>query len=255
MKYQKKYKYNYFEAINRNIGILKLVDQKKIAKQKVAIAGCGAEGGALAMGLARLGWQNFSLSDPKTYDLVDMNRQYCDLNDLGRNKCWVLKEKILKINPKANIEIFPKGLKKNNLSRFLNKADFVIDALDYEKPDLSILLHEAASNRGLYVFSGVSVGYGCNVFCFPPKGMTMEEFLQTSKFSWVPKRPNYIDKKIFSEVISGKKPAPVIIIGVLAMSCLLLTEIIKFVLGKKITTLPSYLHLDLMDFKIKKENL
>jgi molybdopterin/thiamine biosynthesis adenylyltransferase len=256
MKYpEDKNKYDYLEATSRNIGILKEEDQKKIARQRVAIAGCGAEGGSLSIGLARLGIQNFSLSDPKTYDLVDMNRQCCEIDDIERNKSEVIKEKILKINPNAKIDIFPEGLNEENINKFLEDADLVIDALDYERQDLSILLHKRASEQNLYVFSGVSIGYGCNVFCFSPKGMNMEEFLNFSQFSWVPEIPQYIDKEIFSEVISGERPAPVIIIGVLAMSSLLLIEIIKFIIGREITTLPSYIHMDLMDFKIKKETI
>lgn len=247
--------YNYSEAVSRNIGILSEVEQKIISKQKVAIAGCGAEGGILALSLARLGIKSFNLADPKSFDLVDMNRQVCEIDDLRRNKCKVLKEKILNINPNARVKIFTKGLTRGAIPNFLNKVDFVIDALDYEKPELSILLQKSASEKDLYVFSGVSVGYGCNIFCFSPKGMGIEEFLKKREFSWAPKLPSYINKKIFKEVIHGEKPAPVIIIGVLAMASLLLTEIIKFITGKQPTTLPSYLHLDLRELKIEKNRI
>ncbi len=249
-------KYNYNIATDRNIGIITKHQQKLISRQKIAIAGCGAEGGSLAVNLARLGVKCFQIADPKIYDLYDLNRQNCIFNDIGKNKCGIIKDSILDINPLAVATSFPKGINKENIDDFIGDSDIVIDALDYENPDLSVLLAKKCREKNLYLFSGVSVGFGCNVFIFDPNSkFTMEKFLNLSPFPWVPKLPYYLDENLLSDVISGKKSAPVIVCGVLAMTSFMISQIIEYIGGGKVHTVPNYLTLDSKVLRIEKRNV
>lgn len=254
MKIGKKYNYNI--ATDRNIGIITKHQQNLISQQKIAIAGCGAEGGSLAINLVRLGVKRFQLADPKIYDLYDINRQNCRLNDIGKNKCAVIKKNILDINPLASVNSFPIGINKENIEDFLGDSDIVIDALDYENSDLSVLLAEKCRKNNKFLFSGVSIGFGCNIFIFDPKSkFTMEKFLMASPFSWVPQLPKYLDYNIFKDVIAEKRSAPVIACGVLAMTSLLITQIINHISGHRPPTVPKYLSADFKELRLQVRNI
>jgi tRNA A37 threonylcarbamoyladenosine dehydratase len=55
--------FNYENAFSRNIGWVTHDELQSIKNTKIAIAGLGGAGGEHAMTLARMGFQNFHLSD------------------------------------------------------------------------------------------------------------------------------------------------------------------------------------------------
>ena len=79
---------------------------EKLNKSKVAVFGIGGVGSFVVEGLVRAGVGNFILIDDDKVCLTNLNRQLIATRaTVGKYKVEVAKERILSINPKANVEI------------------------------------------------------------------------------------------------------------------------------------------------------
>ena len=79
----------------------------KLSQSKVAVFGIGGVGSFVVEGLARAGIGNFILVDDDKVCLTNLNRQIlATTSTVGKPKVEVAKQRILDINPKANVEIF-----------------------------------------------------------------------------------------------------------------------------------------------------
>ena len=80
---------------------------EKLNKAKVAVFGIGGVGSYVVEGLTRAGIGNFILVDKDVVDITNINRQIIAThNTIGRPKVDVAKERILSINPEANVETY-----------------------------------------------------------------------------------------------------------------------------------------------------
>jgi molybdopterin/thiamine biosynthesis adenylyltransferase len=78
-----------------------------LGKTRVVFFGVGSVGSRIALGLARSGIKNFRLIDPDIFSVENVARHVCDMTDVGRYKVTAVRERILRINPQAQVEIFP----------------------------------------------------------------------------------------------------------------------------------------------------
>lgn len=85
---------------SRNSG---LVESAIMLKKKVIICGLGSVGSLVALELARSGVGNFLLIDIDTLAYHNICRHQLGINDIGRFKVSAIKDRILQINPLANI--------------------------------------------------------------------------------------------------------------------------------------------------------
>ena len=78
----------------------------RLKQAKVAVFGIGGVGGYVVEALARSGVGSFVLVDSDTVNITNINRQIIATHDtIGKYKTEVMKERILSINPEAEIEI------------------------------------------------------------------------------------------------------------------------------------------------------
>lgn len=78
---------------------------EKLKNAKVAVFGLGGVGSYVCEGLARSGVGNFVLVDFDKIDESNINRQLIATEKtIGRHKVDLMKERILEINPDANVE-------------------------------------------------------------------------------------------------------------------------------------------------------
>lgn len=104
---------------------------EKLQKAKVAIFGIGGVGSYVVEGLVRAGIGNFILVDNDTVSLSNINRQLIATHKtIDMPKVEVAKQRILEINPNANIEIY-KELFMPETQGILGKSiDYIIDCVD-----------------------------------------------------------------------------------------------------------------------------
>lgn len=79
---------------------------EKLAAARVAVFGIGGVGGYVAEALVRSGVGSFVLTDNDTVSVSNLNRQIIALHStVGRYKTDVMKERILDINPEAQVKV------------------------------------------------------------------------------------------------------------------------------------------------------
>ena len=129
---------------DRSIGLLGEENFNLIQDKVVAIFGLGGVGGTCLEALVRTGFLHFLLIDFDKVDPSNLNRQILyTKKDIGRNKVESAKERILAINPEADIQIF--NLKAQDFD-FNQKIDFIVDAIDDVNGKLFILKNAQEKN-------------------------------------------------------------------------------------------------------------
>lgn len=99
---------------------------EKLSDAKVAVFGLGGVGSFVCEGLARSGVGNFILVDFDKIDESNINRQLiATQKTVGRYKVDLMKERILEINPDANVEIYKEFYMADS------KTDIITEELSY----------------------------------------------------------------------------------------------------------------------------
>ena len=146
------------EQFQRTALLLGEAAMERLSGAHVAIFGIGGVGGYVVEALARSGVGNFTLVDNDTVALSNLNRQIiATMDTVGRPKTEVMKERILSINPKANItcyEMFylPENAGKIDFSAF----DYVVDAIDTVTAKISLVMQ--AGQAGVPIISSMGTG-------------------------------------------------------------------------------------------------
>lgn len=95
------------DLFSRNAG---LMESDWMADKCVVISGCGSVGGTMSLQLARSGVGRFVLIDSDCVEIHNVCRHCCNLTDIGRYKVDAVAERILQINPNAQIRKFHKQI-------------------------------------------------------------------------------------------------------------------------------------------------
>lgn len=104
----------------------------KIAKTKVMVLGLGGVGSYAVEAIARSGVENIVVVDYDIIDITNLNRQLMtDHSNIGVSKTEIIKNRILSINPKCNVDIIDKKITKDSVSDLIKlNPDYIIDACD-----------------------------------------------------------------------------------------------------------------------------
>ncbi len=115
---------------------------EKLKNSKIAIFGIGGVGGYVCEALARSGVSNFVLVDDDKVALSNINRQIiATFDSIDKYKVDCMKERILSINPNANVEIHKCFFMPSNQDDFDFKSyDYVIDAIDTVTAKIALVL-------------------------------------------------------------------------------------------------------------------
>ena len=127
-----------------------------LGKSKVTIFGVGGVGSYAAEGLIRSGVGSFVLVDPDEVAVTNINRQiHAHTGSVGRLKAEVMRERMLLINPEADIravtELFLPGKEY-----IIGTPDLIIDAVDMVTAKIGLILY--ARERGIPIISSMGMG-------------------------------------------------------------------------------------------------
>lgn len=125
---------------------------------RVAVFGVGGVGGYVVEALARSGIGAFDLIDNDVVAESNINRQIIATHDtIGRYKVDVMKERILSINPQAQVQVHPCFFLPENADEFdFGKYTYVVDAVDTVTAKLEIIMRSKAA--GVPVISSMGTG-------------------------------------------------------------------------------------------------
>ena len=120
---------------------------EKLHKSKVAIFGIGGVGSFVVEGLVRAGVENFVLVDDDRVCLTNLNRQIiATRKTIGKPKVEVAKERILDINPKANVETHQEFFMPESDEILDESVDYVVDAVDTVTAKVEIIVRAKKLN-------------------------------------------------------------------------------------------------------------
>ncbi len=130
----------------------------KLKNSKIAIFGIGGVGTFATEALARTGVEKFVLVDDDDICLTNINRQlHATRSTVGKAKVEVMKERILDINPKAEVEVHKELYNSDSAERLLlPEYDYVIDAIDMVSAKLDLI--ERSKKMGLPIISSMGAG-------------------------------------------------------------------------------------------------
>ena len=130
----------------------------RLAEAKVAIFGIGGVGGYVAEALARSGVGSFVLVDDDKVCLTNLNRQIiATRKTVGKYKAEVMRDRILEINPDAEVEVRKCFYLPENAGEFdFNEYSYVVDAVDTVTAKLEIIMR--AKECGVPVISSMGAG-------------------------------------------------------------------------------------------------
>jgi len=116
-------------------------NMKKLSNMKIAVFGIGGVGSYVCEALIRSGITNFILVDSDVISLTNINRQiHATLKTVGRSKVEVMKERMLEINPYANIDIYQEFYLPDNHSDIIKSdIDYIVDAIDTVSAKIDII--------------------------------------------------------------------------------------------------------------------
>lgn len=146
------------EQLSRTAKLIGKENIDKLALARVAVFGVGGVGGYTVEALARSGVGHIELIDHDVVALSNLNRQIIATHDtVGRDKVDVMKERILSINPDAEVITHKCFFLPENKDDFdFSKYTYVVDAVDTVTAKLTII--EEARKAGVPVISSMGTG-------------------------------------------------------------------------------------------------
>ena len=169
------------DVFSRNTGIL----ESDIMLTKGAVfIGCGSVGSLFALELARAGVGRFMLIDRDTLGYHNICRHQCGIFDVGRFKTDAVRDRILQINPYAEVITHNMRIQEvplNDLMNFCDSNTIVVGGADNREGDL--YANGIAQNVGMPFMS-----IGCwerafagEIFYCLPTGMpTYKDFMEVA---------------------------------------------------------------------------
>lgn len=139
---------------------------EKLNKSKVAVFGVGGVGGYVIEALVRSGIEKIDIIDNDTVSLTNINRQIIATHStIGKYKVDVMKERILDINPQAQVTTYNCFYSQDTKDNFdFKKYDYIVDAID--TVSAKILLIEQAKQAGTKIICSMGTGNKLNPTAF-----------------------------------------------------------------------------------------
>ena len=150
------------DFFSRSEAILGIEAIEELRTKRVILFGVGGVGSWCAEALIRTGLVHLTIVDGDTVQPSNINRQLPATREtLGRPKVEVLRERLLSINPEAEIKAInamyeptPSLKGGEDLGEALSEYDYIIDAIDSVAAKTDLIIR-ATRVRGLKVFSSM----------------------------------------------------------------------------------------------------
>jgi tRNA A37 threonylcarbamoyladenosine dehydratase len=132
---------------------------ERIAQKRVIIFGVGGVGSWCAESLVRSGISRLTIVDSDCVSVTNINRQLmATTKTVGQVKVDALKERLLSINPKAEITALQQVFSEETAERFqLDTYDYIIDAIDSLKDKATLILLACQQHAKLFSSMGAAL--------------------------------------------------------------------------------------------------
>ncbi|MCK5761382.1 MAG: ThiF family adenylyltransferase [Candidatus Izimaplasma sp.] len=215
---------------SQNMGILNQEEFSIIQDTRVLLIGAGGLGGYLANGLIRLGVKNLTIIDFDSFEESNLNRQiFATIPSLNKSKVTITKEKLLEINPHANILAIHSKYDNTIDEAIFGNIDIIFDGVDNIETKLLIEAHCAKYKKPL-IHGAIGGWYG-QIGIILPNSFILKDIYKnkTKGIEDTLKSPTFIPAIVGNMMIS---------------------EFIKFILGKEALT-NRILYIDVLDHEYR----
>jgi tRNA A37 threonylcarbamoyladenosine dehydratase len=132
---------------------------ERIAQKRVIIFGVGGVGSWCAESLVRSGISRLTIVDSDCVSVTNINRQLmATTKTVGQVKVDALKERLLSINPKAEITALQQVFSEETAESFqLDTYDYIIDAIDSLKDKATLILLACQQQAKLFSSMGAAL--------------------------------------------------------------------------------------------------
>ncbi len=129
-----------------------------LSRARIAVFGIGGVGGYTVEALVRSGIQHIDIIDNDTVCLTNLNRQIIATHSsIGKYKVDVMKERILDINPQAEVNVYKCFYLPETSSLFdFTAYDYIVDAVDTVTAKINLILQ--AKEAGTKIISSMGAG-------------------------------------------------------------------------------------------------
>ena len=130
-----------------------------LSEARVILFGVGGVGSWCAEGLVRSGVKHLTLVDSDRVCVTNVNRQLMATSkNIGQVKVEALKERLLAINPNAEIDAIQQIFCAETAEAFsLDSFDYIIDAVDSLKDKAELILRATATKAGFFCSMGAAL--------------------------------------------------------------------------------------------------
>ena len=135
---------------------------EKLGHSRVAVFGVGGVGGYVCEALVRSGVGAFDLIDDDKVCLTNLNRQIiATRKTVGKYKAEVMRDRILEINPEADVRIHKCFFLPENADDFpFGEYDYIVDAVDTVTAKIELVMK--AKEKDIPIISSMT-----NCICPP----------------------------------------------------------------------------------------
>lgn len=146
------------EEFSRTARLLGARSVELLTEKRVIIFGVGGVGSYTAEAIARSGVGHIEVVDDDEVAISNINRQLCALHStLGRMKAEVVRDRLLDINPDANIIAHVCRYDAETADNFdFAQYDYIVDAIDSVTDKLRMI--ERANAAGTPIISSMGTG-------------------------------------------------------------------------------------------------
>ena len=132
---------------------------RSLASKRVILFGVGGVGSWCAESLIRSGIINLTIVDSDRVSITNINRQLMATTlTVGQVKVDALKERLLSINPSAQITTIEKVFNEESADTFdLDSYDYIIDAIDSLKDKALLILLATKTNAKFFSSMGAAL--------------------------------------------------------------------------------------------------
>jgi len=165
------------DFFSRSEALLGTGTMESLRNVRVIIFGVGGVGSWCAEALVRTGLVHLTIVDGDSVQPSNVNRQLPATREtLGRPKVEVLKERLLTINPEAEIEAvfenyYAEGKTEGGADLKIGEYNYVIDAIDSVAAKTDLIIN-ATRARGVKIFSSMGAALR-----FDPTAVTTGELM------------------------------------------------------------------------------
>jgi len=231
-----------------------------LQRSTVLIAGLGG-GSNIAELLVRKGVGRLVIADLDHYEPHNVRQRGSAASTWGRLKTDVMRDRLLDINPNADVVAVPEGVTAENVDALVARSDYLVDMIDFHGLAEKVALHRSARRAGKLALTAPSIVNGAILYVFKPGGITFEEFfdyepgLPMTEFGprflkrLIPRYTPEAPEELYLAAARGERTIPLDAVGVDQAAVLVVGAIENLILGRedRVVMAPRGLQVDVSD--------